>query len=76
MGCETYPDKLLYKTCLVCGEPTQRLSNGNPMDEEEALSKLRHHEFEKFYAKHCANRGVEADGPLPDEPRQLATENG
>lgn len=58
MGCETWPDQMLYKTCLHCGEPTTRTRGVKPLLTEEALSVLLHAEFEKFYAKRCADRGI------------------
>lgn len=72
LGCESWPDEVRYKHCIECGEPTTRFSNLNPIDPEEAKSRFRHSEFEKFYARRCARRGVAADGPLP-EPSRLLT---
>lgn len=69
LGCETWPDELLYKKCPVCGEETGRFSNADGyeiVDEETALSLKAHAEFEEFYERRCRDRGVPTDGPLPE----------
>lgn len=66
LGCESWPDDVLYKRCPECGEPTTRYSNLRPMPRDEARSILLHKEFDKFYEKRCAKLGIAADGPLPD----------
>lgn len=65
LGCETWPDEPLYAKCLECGEPTTRYRNVHPIDHEEAQSRLLHQQFEMYYERYCAQRGVPADGPLP-----------
>lgn len=64
MGCESWPDQILYQRCPICGEETQRFSNGRPLPDDEAELKLSHIEFEKHYERHCALRGQPLDGPL------------
>lgn len=67
LGCYTWPDKQLYARCAICGEPTERYSNLDPVDEEEAKSILLHLEFEKYYEKRCRERKIPVDGPLQDD---------
>lgn len=66
LGCETWPDYDLYRSCLECGERTTRFSNLKPMSDAEAISRLRRFEFEKHYARYCAKKGQSVDGPLPE----------
>jgi hypothetical protein len=68
IGCESWPDEVLYKTCPECGQPTERFSNLRPLDSDEALSILLHKQFETYYERRCARLGIPADGPLPDTP--------
>lgn len=65
LGCESWPDEPIYKKCPTCGEPTKRFSNLTVLSPEEARSKLLHTEFETFYERRCAARGVATDGRLP-----------
>lgn len=52
LGCESYPDDVAYKTCLVCGEPTRRLNNAWPMPADEAHTKLMRAKFEQWLDDH------------------------
>lgn len=69
LGCESWPDELIYQKCPECGGPTTRFRNLHPMDNDEARSVLRHKTFERYYEDHCARRGQAVDGPLtsPDD---------
>lgn len=67
IGCETWPDQMLYQRCLHCGEMTRRVSNAQPLPVEEALSMLLHEEFESYYEHYCYLRGQPAEGPLPED---------
>lgn len=67
IGCETWPDEILYKKCPVCGEETDRFSNAADYEivsREEALSRKAHAEFEEYYARRCRARGIPVDGPI------------
>lgn len=67
LGCASWPDEAVYSTCVVCGERTTRYKDLNPLPEEEARSMLLRAQFERYYEKRCASRGISADGPLPPE---------
>lgn len=66
IGCETWPDQVIYSCCPTCGEETKRYKNVTPLSEEEAQSILSHIEFERYYAKRCVRLGIPVDGPLPE----------
>jgi hypothetical protein len=57
----------LFAVCPDCGQSTARKSNLTPLDKDEALSILRHAQFEVFYARRCALRGIPIDGPIPED---------
>ena len=65
IGCETWPDEPIYSKCAVCGEPTKRYSDMEPLSAREARSIKLRHEFESYYEKRCAGMNIPADGPLP-----------
>jgi hypothetical protein len=67
LGCETWPDQMLYQTCLICEEKTRRVSNVTPLPVEDAMAIYLHRRFEKFYELYCAERGQSVDGPLPPD---------
>jgi hypothetical protein len=68
-GCETFPDDMEFKRCPICGEVTERFSNGRPIDMEEAMSIKNHATFEKIYEKHCKMLGQPYEGDeLPAGP--------
>jgi hypothetical protein len=48
MGCETWPDDTLYSICPNCEEPTRRFTRMSPLSAEEALSKKKHADFERW----------------------------
>lgn len=67
IGCESWPDAAIFNFCSYCGEPTTRVNNINPtISLEEAKSIKLHELFEKFYEKRCAEKGIPAEGPLPE----------
>lgn len=68
IGCETWPDKLIYKTCPECGESTVRFSNLKPIPDAEGESVLRQRAFARYYEKWCADRQQSVDGPLHMTP--------
>ena len=68
MGCETFPDDVAFRHCPICGELTDRISNGIPIEQEEAERLVLHALFEEFYEKWCLERGQPFDGPLPEKP--------
>lgn len=74
MGCEEWPDQMLYNKCPACGEQTSRFSNGDPIDEDVAKRLLLDTQFEAYYERHCAKRGIPVDGPIPDTPEQEAAD--
>lgn len=78
IGCETWPDDVLYARCPTCGEDTTRYKNVSPLDPDEARSLLLHAEFERYYEKRCTRRGIPVEGPLPDadEARRLVASLG
>lgn len=63
-GCQTWPDDKAYETCPICEQKTSKFSNLQPLGRAEALSIVRHMEFERYYAKHCAALGQPLEGPL------------
>jgi hypothetical protein len=71
MGCATWPDKGIYSKCCVCGEEAERVRGVTPMTDDEAQSILLHHEFERYYERYCAERGIPVDGPLPEPEAEL-----
>lgn len=66
LGCESWPDELIYQKCPTCGEPTTRYTNLYPVSDEEGRSAIRRAAFERFYEEHCRTRGVSVDGPLEE----------
>jgi hypothetical protein len=66
LGCESWPDKAIYNPCPTCGEQTTRYKNLTPLPDDEAQSILSHVQFERYYEKRCARRGVPVEGPLPE----------
>lgn len=68
VGCETWPDDPQFKRCPLCGGKTERFSNGEPLEMDEALKIKRQQEFEAYYAIHCRNLGQPVDGDLPAGP--------
>jgi hypothetical protein len=66
-GCETWPDEAIYVRCPVCGEETERWSNLEPLDADEARTILLYAQFEIYYARRCERLGIPADGPLPHD---------
>ncbi len=80
LGCESWPDELIYQKCPVCGEPTARYTNLNPVDPDEARSVIRHKAFERFYEVHCQKKGQPVEGPLlsldPEVERLLNSLSG
>lgn len=64
--CESWPDEPIYSKCPQCGEQTKRFNNLEPMPSAEAKSILLHKQFETYYERRCARRGMPADGPLPE----------
>lgn len=66
IGCESWPDKAIFNTCAVCGEPTHYVYNDEPsMTLEEAKLAKLHQLFEEFYERRCAQLGIPSEGPLP-----------
>lgn len=68
VGCETWPDDSDFKRCPVCGEKTDRFSNGRPLDMDEAQAIKRAREFEHFYARWCKDQDQPVEGDLPSGP--------
>jgi hypothetical protein len=66
LGCESWPDEAIYSRCPVCGQPTERVSNLEPLSDEDARSILLHAEFEKYYEKYCGIKNQPVNGPLED----------
>lgn len=64
IGCQSWPDEIIYKKCPECGEATTRCNGVIPMDSEEARSVLRHKAFDRFYEVWCSQRDQPVDGPL------------
>lgn len=67
LGCESWPDEPIYSTCPACGEPTTRATNLTPLEPEAAQHFLLQAQFEEYYARRCALRGIPTDGPIPEE---------
>lgn len=67
MGCESWPDEPIFATCSHCGEPTRRISNGEPTITVEEAKVLKLYDlFDRFYERRCERLGIKADGPLSD----------
>lgn len=55
-------------TCSYCGERTTRINNAEPtVDREEARNVKLHELFDRYYERVCERRGIDADGPIPDD---------
>lgn len=68
LGCESWPDDMIYQKCPTCGEPTTRYTNLWPVSAEEGRSAIRLAAFERFYEVHCDKRGQSVDGDLTGDP--------
>ena len=51
-----WPPTREFTTCPECESKTDFITNDNPMDVKEALSRKRHADFEKFYAERSAKQ--------------------
>lgn len=49
MGCETWPATAEFESCPTCRAPTRLYRSVHPIADEEAMSLLRHAEFDEFY---------------------------
>lgn len=58
-----WPVDVAYYTCPICRTRTGHMHDEIPISERQARSAIRHHEFEKFYTHHDAER----KGPTPEE---------
>lgn len=68
IGCETWPDEMIFSRCSYCGEPTRRIGNLEPtVDREEATRVKLYELFDEFYERRCASLGIPSEGPLPAE---------
>jgi hypothetical protein len=66
IGCESWPDKAIFSTCLDCGEPTERVGNIEPtISDEDAEVRLLYVQFDRYYERWCAAKGQPVEGPLP-----------
>lgn len=65
-GCESWPDKLIYQKCPICGGAATRWSNLDPISEDEAARIM----FELYYERRCERLGIPVDGPLPKHYEQ------
>jgi hypothetical protein len=66
LGCESWPDTLEFKTCLRCGQPTERFSNLTPLSMDEARRLLNQARFNAYYSRRCEERHIPVAGALPD----------
>ena len=65
IGCESWPDEMIFATCTYCGEKTTRYEKMEPtVSREKARSVKLHELFDKFYERRCEQLGIPADGPL------------
>lgn len=68
LGCETWPDEIIYRRCLECGEETTRTRGAQPMSTEEAERRMLYFLFEEYYERYCRVNGIPVEGPLPEKP--------
>lgn len=48
--CVSWPDMpRLFRTCPECGAVTDRISKARPIDVDDAMSRLKHARFDRFY---------------------------
>ena len=48
-GCAHWPDTEAYEYCPGCGGQTRRYRGIKPLTEDEAQSRIKHIEFDRFY---------------------------
>lgn len=53
---KTEKETITFQPCPECGVPTSFMTNAEPLDDDEATSRQRHADFEKFYAEHAAKQ--------------------
>jgi hypothetical protein len=70
IGCTSWPDDDKYDICPICKEETERFSNLQPIEEDEAASLVNHLEFEEYYQDRCDRRGLPAEGDLEPTEEQ------
>lgn len=68
-----WPVSNKYRLCPCCKTATSRMGNLDVLSSDEALSLLRHAQFDDYYAQHCHQRNVSVDGPLEDNLETLWT---
>jgi hypothetical protein len=67
LACAPWPAKPPYKVCPECQEPTKVVSNDTPLSDDEAQSRARHAEFERFYEEWDASHDPERLVPGEDD---------
>lgn len=50
----SWPDDRAFDPCPECEQPTQRMSMMEPLSLDEAWTRKRHADFERFYARRSA----------------------
>jgi hypothetical protein len=50
-ACKTWPDYEEYGVCAVCLEPTRRFRGLTPITQDQAVTAVKHAEFDRFYAE-------------------------
>lgn len=73
LGCETWPDEMVYRKCYICGEETRRVRGESvePLSKSEAMKIALYHEFEAYYERRCRRLGIPVEGPLPEPTMDL-----
>lgn len=59
-GIDWPDDWTLYRTCAGCNCQTRRVTHGNPLTPAEAASRIKHIDFEAYYAEIEERRAQEA----------------
>ena len=53
-----WPDDQEYQTCPKCQVATAHFDHLSPLSEEEAISLMKHIQFESYYSDYCKKRNV------------------
>lgn len=57
-GCATWPDEDEFATCPKCHRRTRRYRGAHPLSSDEAVSLVKHIEFDRYYDERASHMPV------------------